>query len=119
MPKVEMRGRLDVEQFWPKGTSDADYTSMDRREARASQRGVWRWYTTELFLDETMHHVKAAVGDDVGPFVLPKLFRRLSVHEVIKGQVRGFKSWLRERRDRVRLGVIYSRDGEPLHAWPR
>ncbi len=97
------------------------YTSMDRRdarrylalarEARSSQRGVWRWYTTELFLDETMHHVKEPVGDDVGPFVLPKLFRRLSVHEVLKGQVRGFKSWLRERRDRVRPMVSWLEQG--------
>lgn len=149
----------------------AIYTSMGRTDAkrylklaadaRSSRRGLWRWYTSELFLDETMHHVKAPAGDDVGPFVFPKMFRRLAVHEVLTGQVRGFKSWLRDRRDYVRpmsswleqgeagaqnedladyvsddsskprflaephelvfiekAGVTYSKDGEPLHAWP-
>ncbi len=98
------------------------YTSMDRTaarrylrlasEARSNQRGVWRWYTTELHFDETMHHEKNADGDDVGPPVLPKLFRRLAVHEVHKGQVRGFKSWLRERRDRVRSMTAWLEQGD-------
>lgn len=59
-----------------------------------------------------MHHVKASQGDDVGPFVFPKLFRRLAVHEVLTGQVRGFKSWVRERRDRVRPMIGWLEQGD-------
>lgn len=43
------------------GALPAIYTSMDRRDAReylkraadarSNQRGIWRWYTSELFLD--------------------------------------------------------------------
>ena len=50
-------------------------------DVRSTQRGIWRWHTS-LHL----------------PQALPSPCR----NEVHKRQVRGFKGWLRERRDRVR-----------------
>lgn len=94
------------------------YNSMDTDEITAAieataigklaQDSIWKQYTGELSFDQSLLAPKLheAVDDkqpDLGPVILPKLFRRFSTHIMGGGTPGGFKESLATSAEKVLL----------------